>query len=74
MPKFPNLAKRFRVRYEPNRKGKQYVVVFTKIWYDAKDPSKASPELRKKTSFATFTEKRTNVYNRPLQSTALLPM
>lgn len=49
-------AGRYRIRFEPNRKVKKYIVVFTKKWADTVDPAKGSPELRARKSFATQTE------------------
>ena len=54
MPKYTDPNKRFRIRYEPNRKSKQYLVVFTKRWADKQDPNTSSPELRSKKSFETL--------------------
>ena len=49
-------AGRYRIRFEPNRKVKKYIVVFTKKWADTVDPAKGSPELRARKSFPTQTE------------------
>ncbi|MDA7623772.1 hypothetical protein N8641_01080 [Akkermansiaceae bacterium] len=54
MPKYTDPNKRFRIRYEPSRKSKQYLVVFTKRWADKQDPNTSSPELRSKKSFETL--------------------
>jgi len=54
MPKYTDPNKRFRIRYEPYRKSKQYLVVFTKRWADKQDPNTSSTELRSKKSFETL--------------------
>lgn len=56
MPAHTDPAKRFRIRYEPNRKGLKYVVLFMKRFADRVDPSNTNTTLRKSRSFATKTE------------------